>query len=197
MSMRINDTNVEAAAAVTTAAKPASDADLLRAARSNKARSVTMPTDEEDAAITRAALSDPDNPPLTDEQLAQLKPARRGRGRPVQEATKVPTSIRFDNLVLDSFKAFGDGWQTRINDVLMEYLVETQQLHHRFHATVQATGNEQSKVGEFVVVALDSGQAKEKVKQHLRAAGRDDDARGQVFTVDIGNAAIRDLPVIQ
>jgi hypothetical protein len=47
-----------------------------------------------------------------------------------------------------------------------------------------------------VVVALDSGQAKEKVKQYLRAAGRDDDARGRVSTVDIGNAAIRDLPLI-
>jgi len=33
-------------------------------------------TDEEDAAITAAALSDPDNPPLTDEELAQFIPAR-------------------------------------------------------------------------------------------------------------------------
>jgi len=33
-------------------------------------------TDEEDAAITAAALSDPDNPPLTDEELAQMRPAR-------------------------------------------------------------------------------------------------------------------------
>jgi len=35
-----------------------------------------MPTDEEDAAITAAALSDPDNPPLTDEELARMRPAR-------------------------------------------------------------------------------------------------------------------------
>jgi len=33
-------------------------------------------SDEEDAAITAAALSDPDCPPLTDEELAQMRPAR-------------------------------------------------------------------------------------------------------------------------
>jgi len=33
-------------------------------------------TDEEDAAITAAALSDPDCPPLTDAQLARMRPAR-------------------------------------------------------------------------------------------------------------------------
>ena len=33
-------------------------------------------TDAEDAAITRAAETDPDNPPLTDQQLGQMRPAR-------------------------------------------------------------------------------------------------------------------------
>jgi len=35
-----------------------------------------MPSDEEDAAIHAAALSDPDCPPMTDEQLNRLRPAR-------------------------------------------------------------------------------------------------------------------------
>jgi len=39
-------------------------------------RKIRMPTDEEDAAITAAALSDPDCPPLTDAQLARMRPAR-------------------------------------------------------------------------------------------------------------------------
>jgi len=39
-------------------------------------RHIHIPTDEEDAAIHAAALSDPDNPPLTDEELARLRPAR-------------------------------------------------------------------------------------------------------------------------
>jgi len=34
------------------------------------------PTDEEDAAIHAAALSDPDNPPLTDADFARMRPAR-------------------------------------------------------------------------------------------------------------------------
>lgn len=39
-------------------------------------RKIHIPTDAEDAAITRAAQSDPDAPPLTDEQLARMRPAR-------------------------------------------------------------------------------------------------------------------------
>jgi hypothetical protein len=35
-----------------------------------------LPTPEEDAAITAAALADPDNPPLTDAELAQFRPSR-------------------------------------------------------------------------------------------------------------------------
>jgi uncharacterized protein (DUF4415 family) len=38
-------------------------------------KQVYMPTDEEDAQITAAALSDPDCPPLTDDQLARMRPA--------------------------------------------------------------------------------------------------------------------------
>lgn len=79
-----------------------------------------FPTPEEDAAITAAALSDPDNPPLTDAELAQFRPMR-GRGRPPQTLTKVPTSIRLDLRVVEAFKATGEGWQTRMNDVLFEY----------------------------------------------------------------------------
>ena len=79
-----------------------------------------LPTPEEDRAITAAALSDPDNPPLTDAELARFQPAQ-ARGRPPLSTTKVPTSIRLDARVLTAFKATGDGWQTRMNDVLFEY----------------------------------------------------------------------------
>jgi hypothetical protein len=34
---------------------------------------IRMPTPEEDAAITAAAESDPDNPPLTDADLARMR----------------------------------------------------------------------------------------------------------------------------
>jgi uncharacterized protein (DUF4415 family) len=79
-----------------------------------------LPTPEEDAAITAAALSDPDNQSLKDAELAQFKPAR-GRGLPPQALTKVSTSICLDARVVAAFKATGEGWQTRMNDVLFEY----------------------------------------------------------------------------
>jgi len=86
---------------------PLEDIDeVIRAdARRRLVRRLALPTAEEDAAITAAALSDPGAQPMTDAELRELRPARRGR--PVQNVTKIPTSIRFDALVLDSFKAPG------------------------------------------------------------------------------------------
>lgn len=91
---------------------------VLNAARAEARRlmaeKAVVPTPEEDAAITAAALTDPDNPPLAEGDMASFTPAsltpvRRPRGRPGQEATKVPTTMRLDSDVLDSFKATGDG----------------------------------------------------------------------------------------
>ena len=45
------------------------------AARANALASLATVSDEEDAAITAAAEADPDNPPLTEEDLAELRPA--------------------------------------------------------------------------------------------------------------------------
>lgn len=52
---------------------------------------------------------------------AQIEMARR-RGRPAGSGSKVSTTIRFDAEVLAAFKATGQGWQTRINDALKEWL---------------------------------------------------------------------------
>ncbi|MFC4274575.1 BrnA antitoxin family protein [Achromobacter aloeverae] len=46
----------------------------------------------------------------------------RRRGRPVSVEPKVATTIRFDAEVIQAFKATGRGWQTRINDVLKDWL---------------------------------------------------------------------------
>ena len=56
-----------------------------------------------------------------DTALAKFRPAR-GRGRPVQNITKVPTSIRLDARMVNAFRATGGGWQTRMNDALLEYV---------------------------------------------------------------------------
>lgn len=87
---------------------------------------------------TASAWIDPDDAPeLTDEFFdkgswkigdhavsldeARVEHAAR-RGRPAGGANKISTTIRFDADVLDAFRAMGDGWQTRINDVLKEWL---------------------------------------------------------------------------
>ena len=48
------------------------------------------PTDSEDAEIAAAALTDPDNPPLTDSELSQFK---RVRGRPLGRGTKEQVTL--------------------------------------------------------------------------------------------------------
>ena len=88
-------------------------------------------TDAEEAEVQRRIALDPDNPELTDEQLAQMRPARevlppelyaalasRPRGRPKAEKRKVEVKLRLDPEIVEAFKAQGPGWQTRMNEVL-------------------------------------------------------------------------------
>jgi uncharacterized protein (DUF4415 family) len=44
------------------------------------------------------------------------------RGRPRGSGRKVAATIRYDQDVLDAFRATGKGWQTRMNDVLRDYV---------------------------------------------------------------------------
>ena len=66
--------------------------------------------------IERAALDDPDNPLLTQEQLES--------GAPVAPADrrKVPIYIRLDAEILEHYRAGGPGYQTRINEDLLSLL---------------------------------------------------------------------------
>jgi len=80
---------------------------------------LVYPTPEEDAQLMAAAMSDPDNLPLTDEEWEEVKPLIR-IGRP-RVAVKRPTlNMRVDADVLARLRATGKGWQTRINAVLRE-----------------------------------------------------------------------------
>ncbi len=82
---------------------------------------IILPTPAEDAAITAAAMADPDATPFTDAEWAQVKPLVR-RGRPLGSGTKTQVTLRLDSEVLAQFKASGDGWQTRINDALKSWV---------------------------------------------------------------------------
>ena len=78
------------------------------------------PTVAEDAAITAAALADPDAQPLSDSELAQFRvlPGRPKSRTPV----KIATTIRFDADLLAALKASGRGWQTRVNEAMREWI---------------------------------------------------------------------------
>ena len=80
-----------------------------------------IPTENEDAAITAAALTDPDAAPYSDEQWETVKPTVR-RGRPLADVTKERITIRLSSDVVRAFRESGDGWQTRINDALADWL---------------------------------------------------------------------------
>lgn len=80
-------------------------------------------TDEEDAAITAAALSDPDAMPLMDAEWAAVKPTIR-IGRPKAKVTKERITIRLSRDVVSQFRATGEGWQTRMDTALRQYITE-------------------------------------------------------------------------
>ena len=82
-------------------------------------------TDAEEAEIQAMIASDPDNPELTDEQIAQAKPfaevfpelaasIRKGRG-PNKAPTKTLVSLRLSGQVIEKYKQSGPGWQSRID----------------------------------------------------------------------------------
>jgi uncharacterized protein (DUF4415 family) len=87
-----------------------------------------LPTEKEDKVITQQARED--DTLLTDEQLAEMKPISEfpqlqtlaKRGRPAKSNPKKSTTIRLNADVLNFFKAQGKGWQTRINNILQDYI---------------------------------------------------------------------------
>jgi uncharacterized protein (DUF4415 family) len=88
----------------------AKQARTVRLTRKQKARLDAMTDDE----ITAAARSDPDNPPLTDAELALM----RRSGRPKADDPKRLVSLRLDSDVVERLRASGPGWQSRANAAL-------------------------------------------------------------------------------
>ena len=88
----------------------------------SKRPTILMPTAEEDKAITAAARSDPDAKPLTPKQLKSMVPIQALRGRPKSEHKKLLVSVRYSQEVVEFFKSTGEGWQSRMDGVLRQYV---------------------------------------------------------------------------
>ncbi|WP_144112779.1 BrnA antitoxin family protein [Paraburkholderia sp. BCC1886] len=92
-----------------------------------------MPTDEEDAAINRGIAEDPDTYEVPPEDFKKMK-KMGARGRPRLDEPKVLLSVRYDADIVERFKATGDGWQTRMNDALRDWLKDHQPVEMSEHA---------------------------------------------------------------
>ncbi len=86
--------------------------------KTRSGRELILPTPEEDEAINRGIAADPDTYELSDEEFKTLRPI----GRPRAEVTKERITIRLSREVVDTFRATGAGWQTRMDDVLKEWV---------------------------------------------------------------------------
>jgi len=72
--------------------------------------------------ITAAAISDAAAKPFTDSEWAELKPSlRRGPGRPAGSGRKAQVTLRLDLEVIETLKSTGPGWQTKANEVLLNW----------------------------------------------------------------------------
>ena len=104
-------------------------------------RVVQLPTDEEDARINAGIAADPGSPELDEEWFKCARPAanvlppdvhaglvalrrRPGERGPQKAPTKLRVSLRLSRDVVSTFRATGDGWQTRIDDALREYVAK-------------------------------------------------------------------------
>ena len=88
----------------------------------SKSSPMRLPTSAQERAVTAAAKADPDAQPLTAKQLTSMIPLRNLRGRPKSANPKQLVSVRYSPEVLAYFKSAGEGWQSRMDSVLREYV---------------------------------------------------------------------------
>jgi uncharacterized protein (DUF4415 family) len=86
-------------------------------------------TRAEEAEVQQMIASDPDNPELTDDQIAEIRPfaevfpaltesVGRGRGRPKIETALEAVTLRLDPATVRYFRAQGADWRRRMAKVL-------------------------------------------------------------------------------
>ena len=82
-----------------------------------------MPEDSKKRIRSAVQVFDEENPPLTDEDLEALQPAIN-RHPEWFRPKKADVHLKIDIDVLEAFKAQGKGYQTRINEVLRDYILK-------------------------------------------------------------------------
>ena len=107
----------------------------MQKAKSRFGRELVVPAEEEDARITAAALSDPDNPPLVDAFFERAAPigkvfpelarsARAGRPRLAHDSRMV--TLRMEGELVDEFKQLaaeqGGAYQALMREALREWI---------------------------------------------------------------------------
>ena len=82
-----------------------------------------IPTPEEDARIQAGIDADPDAYSLSDAEWEKVKRFVR-IGRPKAKVTKERITIRLSRDVVAQFRSTGEGWQTRMDSALRQFITE-------------------------------------------------------------------------
>ena len=93
----------------------------MTAKKSESARSLGSDLSKVDAHTVKASEYD-ELPELTADMLARAT-VNRG-GRPRSSSNKVLLSVRYSREVVDFFRSTGDGWQSRMDGALKEYVAQ-------------------------------------------------------------------------
>ncbi len=86
--------------------------------KSKSGRIFDLPSQEEETAINRGIAADADTYELAKKDFAQLRQV----GRPRAVVTKERITIRLSRDVVEQFRSSGDGWQTRVDAALKDWL---------------------------------------------------------------------------
>ncbi|MDB5826009.1 MAG: hypothetical protein JWQ73_229 [Variovorax sp.] len=96
----------------------------MNASKNGSVRNLGSDLAKVDAHQTGASEYD-ELPELTDGMLARAT-VNRG-GRPRSASSKVLLSVRYSREVVDFFRATGEGWQSRMDGALKEYVAQHSQ----------------------------------------------------------------------
>ncbi len=91
---------------------------MQKTIKTRSGRTLVLPPPEEEAAINAGIAADPDTYEVSDEGFSRM----RRMGRPPAAVTKERITIRLSRDVVESFRASGNGWQTRVDAALKDWL---------------------------------------------------------------------------